>query len=533
MSMEKGPLTVEPQKEIIERKMAGEDINYNLSLLNAALESTADGILVVDREGKIAKFNRKFVQMWAIPESILTSRNDDQALAFVLDQLKYPQSFFARVKEIYADPEAESFDQVEFKDGRIFERYSQPQRLGDEIVGRVWSFRDVTKRIRIEQTLIKSEEEAKGLSRENEILAEIGRIISSTLNIEEIYERFAEEVKKLIPFDRIVIDAIDIEKNTLTNLYIEGEKIPGRKIGETYSLQGSGVAEMVRTNSTLLIQAEDFQEYKDRFPMLLTTFQAGFRSIMNVPLCSKGKIMGGLLLRSFKPYAFTENEVRLAERVGDQIAGAIANAQLFAEQKRTEKALRESEDRYRDLVEYSEYLITTHDLEGNILSVNQRAANLLGYEQSDIINRNIRDLLAPEVKHESDQYLDTILKEKKARGVMLIQTASGEKRVWEYNNSLRMEGATARIVRSMAHDITDLKRIENEREKLIKDLRKALSEVKQLSGLLPICASCKKIRDDKGYWNQIETYIRDRSDAEFSHGICPDCFKKLYPDMKM
>ena len=71
---------------------------------------------------------------------------------------------------------------------------------------------------------------------------------------------------------------------------------------------------------------------------------------------------------------------------------------------------------------------------------------------------------------------------------------------------------------------------EEEREKLIRELQEALAKVKTLTGLLPICASCKKIRDDKGYWNQIEVYIRDHSEAEFSHGICPDCMKKLYPD---
>ena len=75
------------------------------------------------------------------------------------------------------------------------------------------------------------------------------------------------------------------------------------------------------------------------------------------------------------------------------------------------------------------------------------------------------------------------------------------------------------------------KRAEAEREKLVGELQKALSEVKKLSGFLPICASCKKIKDDKGYWRQIEAYIRDHSEAEFSHGICPDCMKKLYGDI--
>lgn len=80
-------------------------------------------------------------------------------------------------------------------------------------------------------------------------------------------------------------------------------------------------------------------------------------------------------------------------------------------------------------------------------------------------------------------------------------------------------------------DITEHKKAEEERERLIEKLQKALAEVKTLSGLLPICANCKKIRDDTGYWNQIESYIRDHSEAEFSHSVCPECAKKLYPDL--
>jgi PAS domain S-box-containing protein len=79
-------------------------------------------------------------------------------------------------------------------------------------------------------------------------------------------------------------------------------------------------------------------------------------------------------------------------------------------------------------------------------------------------------------------------------------------------------------------DITERKVVEKEREKFILELREALSQVKMLSGLLPICSSCKKIRNDEGYWEQMEMYIRDHSEAEFSHGICPECVQKLYPD---
>jgi DNA repair exonuclease SbcCD ATPase subunit len=85
--------------------------------------------------------------------------------------------------------------------------------------------------------------------------------------------------------------------------------------------------------------------------------------------------------------------------------------------------------------------------------------------------------------------------------------------------------------RELEKEITKREKINKEREKLIKKLEDSLAKVKQLSGFIPICASCKKIRDDKGYWKQVEEYIHDHSEAEFSHSICPDCAKKLYPDL--
>ncbi|MCA1839871.1 MAG: PAS domain S-box protein [Actinomycetota bacterium] len=133
-------------RDITEKTLAEREREESLSLLSATLESTADGILVVDLDGHIVSFNQKFLELWQIPEEIVASGDDDRAIDFVLGQLKYPDEFVAQVKNLYAKPRDKSFDVLEFNDGRYFERYSLPQEVGDRSVGRVWSFRDVTDR---------------------------------------------------------------------------------------------------------------------------------------------------------------------------------------------------------------------------------------------------------------------------------------------------------------------------------------------------------------------------------------------------
>jgi phosphate/phosphite/phosphonate ABC transporter binding protein len=154
----------ELSREVETRKLAEETSSRSVSLLRATIESTNDGILVVDRGGKVVDWNKMFLEMWSVADDLILLRDDNQLLAFVLNQLGNPDEFAAKVTDLYKKPEEESLDILRFKDGRIFERYSRPQHLNNQIVGRVWSFRDITERKRMEEELQKSQKlESLGL----------------------------------------------------------------------------------------------------------------------------------------------------------------------------------------------------------------------------------------------------------------------------------------------------------------------------------------------------------------------------------
>lgn len=140
---------VKAVRDLTERKLLAAELERSRSLLHATLEATADGILAVTTAGEMISYNEKLVQMWGIYEEVRNSMDRTVRLAFLTKQVKDPRAFLQRVKEFYSDAESEGCDILEFKDGRTFERYTQPIRVGQNIIGRVWRFRDITSREKV------------------------------------------------------------------------------------------------------------------------------------------------------------------------------------------------------------------------------------------------------------------------------------------------------------------------------------------------------------------------------------------------
>jgi PAS domain S-box-containing protein len=196
-------------------------------------------------------------------------------------------------------------------------------------------------------------------------------------------------------------------------------------------------------------------------------------------------------------------------------------------------SLRESEERYRTLIETTKDLIFTTDPKGYLTYMNPTIERTLDYTYGEWNGKTFAQIVAPEcIDLVKDLFKRAIKGESIPVYVTALMKKDGTKFFVEFNVATIYDSDGNPSGRyGIGRDITERKRAEEALEEERSQLQQALDEVRTLRGIVPICSNCKKIRDDNGFWNQVEKYISDHTEAEFSHGICPDCVKKLYPEL--
>ncbi|HEY5485760.1 MAG TPA: PAS domain S-box protein [Candidatus Cryosericum sp.] len=329
------------------QKRSEEALASSLSLLKATMESTADGLLVVDLAGRITLWNHKFAEMWQIPEELLSKHLDELALNYVLQKMAQPEAFLGKVRELYGQPEASSNDQLALADGRIFERYSQPQRIGDEVVGRVWSFSDITERKQAEETL------------HNE------RLLLRTLidNIpDSIYSKDLACRKTLANLTEARYLGVKSEADVLGK---DDFDIYPKELAEKFFADDQLV---LQTGEPVLNREEYILDEKQQKHWLLTS---------KLPLRNQeGRIIG---------------------LVG--IGRDITERKQAEEENQRERAF------FDQLVESAPEGIAIADTQGRIMRVNAEFVRMFGYGVDEVVGQCLDDLVAPPARQEEAKAL--------------------------------------------------------------------------------------------------------------------------------
>ena len=367
--------------DISYRKKVEENLRQSEKSYKKITEKASDAVFTIAPDGTVTSLNVDLGKAtgWSREEWVGKSfvgilHPDDVSLALsILPRVmggEMPPPFEVRLaSKLGGYVPVECVAAPAFRDGRV--------------VGAVGIARNISERRRFLEALEKSEQEARRLSVENAALAEIGRIISSTLDIEEVYERFVEGVRRLFSVDRILISINNPAEGTLSIAYVAGAEVQDSRAGSCFPFVKSVNEQLLNRRSGMLFQLEDEVDLAERFPLLVDIFQIGIRSLLSIPLISNDKVIGGLHIQSFNSGAYTEEDLRVAERIGLQISGAVANAQLYAERKQAEQKLERSEEKYRLVVENAKEAICVAQ-EGKLVFLNAKMKEFLGCQGEEL-----------------------------------------------------------------------------------------------------------------------------------------------------
>jgi PAS domain S-box-containing protein len=321
-------------RDVTQRKKSEEALRQSEEKYRNILESIEEGYYEVDVAGNFTFINDAMAKIFGYPKEELTGMNNRQ-----YTDRENAKKLFQSFNQVYrtGEPGAECAYEIITKDGtkRYIETSASLKRdPSGKPIGFRGMARDITNLKRAAEDLLREKQAVQKLAEEREVVANIGRIISSRLEIQKVYRYFADEVRKIIPFDRISVDIIHPEKAGFYTAYALGKGTEGIRAEDIIPLAGSTAEEVMHSRSSLLLQADAMGEAGNRFSEFARTLPAGFSSLMVIPLVSQNQVVGTLNLLSSKPNAYTKANVSLAESIGTQIAGTIASAQMYEELKR-------------------------------------------------------------------------------------------------------------------------------------------------------------------------------------------------------
>jgi PAS domain S-box-containing protein len=320
-------------EDITERKLAEQAMKESEEKYRTLFEGSKEPFCITTKDGRFVDVNKAIVEL-------LGYDNKEELMKIgSMAELYSSPGDRGKIQELLSKQHGvEDLEQeLKRKDGgKIYALVTASTRKDSKgnVIGHKVTIKDITELKRAEEELQKEKQAVQKLAEEREVVAKIGRIISSTLEIDKVYKHFAEEVRKIIPFDRISVDMIHPEKDGFSTAYALGKGAEGHRSKEIIPLAGSTTEEVVRSRSSLLLQTADIDEVTHSLSQPAHTFQTGFRSLMAIPLISQDRVIGTLNLHSLKQNAFTSANVSLAESIGAQIAGTVASAQLYEEMKR-------------------------------------------------------------------------------------------------------------------------------------------------------------------------------------------------------
>jgi two-component system sporulation sensor kinase C len=399
---ESRPAVLALVEDITEQKQAAESLKENERRYRLLAENATDVIWTVDMNLRLTYVSPAVAR--------LRGYTPEEVMAEPLEKGYSPESW-ALIQKVYAEELAEEKKddkdlsrtrtlelQHRSKDGSLVWGETKITAIRDaegKIVEILGVTRDITERK-------KAQEAARRWTEENAVMAEISRIISSSPNIEEVYERFAGEVRKLIEFDNLNINLINPEERFMVVTHVSGRPIPGRGVGSIIPLEGTAVEEVLKTRSSLFIRRENLEEAVRKFPKVRGPVEAGRQSVIMAPLMREDQVFGSINIFSSRPDAYTRADVEIAEKVASQIAGAIANARLFQELQRAVEALKESEQRNRTLVEAvgisgMGIVVCAGDERGKVVCqfANEEAQKISGYTAEELRRIPFSEIIHP------------------------------------------------------------------------------------------------------------------------------------------